>query len=199
MFVTNNTRQLTSVSDGLGERGSEHSRRVAGLRAPPWIFAGLLLWLLNAALAGAATLLPLDKPLHFATDKIVEFSAELARHRAYYLDIAFPFRDAQERVRMRNIVGDATRNCKPLNECGVPTSFLVTIKNRDGILFKEERTVFGHYAFDVNKYYRNIVIVPLKPGNYTITVELTESTTEIMDVDAIIELSTDARATDLKD
>lgn len=158
----------------------------------------ILTWLLLFP-AGAATQLPVDKPLRFGTDKVVEFSAELARHRAYYLDIAFPFRDAQQRAYMRNIVGDATRNCEELNECGIPTAFLVTIRNRDNIVLKEERKVFGHYAFDVNRYYRNIVIVHLRPGNYTITVEPIENPKEIMDVDAVIRLTTDARATDLRD
>jgi hypothetical protein len=197
MFVTNNTWQLTSVSDGAGEPASVRVRRATGSRTPPWILVGLLLWLLNAPLAGAATQLPLDKPLRFGTDKVVELSAELARHRAYYLDIAFPFRDAQQREYMRSVVGDATRNCKPLNECGIPTAFLVTIRNGDNIVLKEEKMVFGHYSFDVNRYYRNIVIVPLRPGTYNITVELAESPNEIMGVDAVIRLTTDARATDL--
>jgi hypothetical protein len=163
--------------------------------SPIW---SIFLWL-SLLPADAATQLPLDKPLRFGTDKAVELSAELARHRAYYLDVAFPFHDAQQRVYMRNLVGDATPNCKALNECGIPTAFLVTIRNGDNILLKEERKVFGHYAFDVNKYYRNIVIVPLKPGNYIITVEIMENPKEIMGVDAVIRLTTDARATDLKD
>jgi hypothetical protein len=175
-----------------------HHLTQARLAVPTSLILLILTWFLLAP-AGAATQLPVDKPLHFGTDKIVEFSAELARHRAYYLDIAFPFRDAQQRAYMRNIVGDATRSCKLLNECGIPTAFLVTIKNGDNIVLKEERRVFGHYAFDVNKYYRNIIIVRLRPGTYTITVEPTENSNEIMDVDAVVELSTDARATDLKD
>jgi hypothetical protein len=78
----------------------------------------ILFWLALLP-ADAATQLPLDKPLRFGTDKVVELHAELARHRAYYLDVTFPFRDAQQRAYMRNIVGDATRNCKELNACGV--------------------------------------------------------------------------------
>jgi hypothetical protein len=100
---------------------------------------------------------------------------------------------------MRNIVGDATPNCKQLNECGVQTVFIVTVRNGDSILLKEERTAFGHYAFDVNRYSRNIIILRLRPGDYTITVESIENPKEIMDVDAVIRLTTDARATDLRD
>jgi hypothetical protein len=59
--------------------------------------------------------------------------------------------------------------------------------------------VFGRYAFDVKKYYRNIITIQLKPGSYTITVEPKDNGNEIADLDALIELSTDARATDLKD
>jgi hypothetical protein len=169
------------------------------LHTRPSVIAGLLLWLLSAPFAVAATQLPLDKPLRFGTDKVVELSAELARHRAYYLDVAFPFRDAQQRAYMRKIAGDATRICEELNECGIPTVFLVTVRNGDGILLKEERKAFGHYAFDANRYFRNIIILRLRPGSYTITVDPIENPKEIMDVDAVIRLTTDARATDLKD
>jgi hypothetical protein len=99
---------------------------------------------------------------------------------------------------MSRIVGEPTRICKLSGECGVTTAFLITIKKGEDLVLREERRVFGRYAFDVNKYYRNIVTVPLKPGNYTITIE-PESTNEIVDIDAQIELSTDARASDLKD
>jgi hypothetical protein len=129
MFITNNV-----PSDGLGESASIRSRRATGLTI--WTFVGLLLWLLSAPLADAATLLPLDKPLRFGTDKVVELSVELARNRAYHLDIAFPFHGAQQRAYIRNVVGDATRICKLSNECGVPTVFLVTIKIGEAIILK---------------------------------------------------------------
>jgi hypothetical protein len=61
MCVTNNARQLTGVSDSPDERGSVRFPRATGLRVPLWIFAGLLLWLLSAPFAGAATQLPVDK------------------------------------------------------------------------------------------------------------------------------------------
>jgi hypothetical protein len=158
----------------------------------------ILVWLALLP-ANAATQLPLDKPLRFGTDKVVELYAELARHRAYYLDVTFPFRDAQQRAYIRNIVGDATQNCKQLNECGIPTVFLVTVRNGDSILLKEERKAFDHYAFDMSRYYRNIIIVRLRPGSYNITVVPIENPNEIMDVDAVIRLTTGARATDLRD
>lgn len=149
--------------------------------------------------ADAATQLPLDKPLRFGTDKVVELSAELARHRAYYLDVTFPFSDAQQRAHMSRIVGGPTRICKLSNECGVPTAFLITIRKEGNIILTEERKVFGRYAFDANQYYRNIIIIPLKPGNYTIRVEPTENADDLANINASIELSTDARASDLSD
>src|SRR6185436_8911571 len=105
MFLTNKARQLAGVCDSLGDRTSVRSRRATGLRAPLGIFAGLLLWMLSASLAAAATLLPLDKPLRFGVDKVVELSAELTRYRAYYLDVTFPFRNPQQRADMSRIVG----------------------------------------------------------------------------------------------
>jgi hypothetical protein len=157
-----------------------------------------LIWL-SPSPVGAATLLPLDKPLRFGTDKIVELSAELARHRAYHVDVTFPFRDAKQRIEMSRIVGEPTRSCMLSNECGVPTAFLITIRKNDNIILREERRVFGRYAFDANKYYRRIIGIPLMPGSYTITVEPTGNADELANIDALIELSTDARASDLSD
>jgi hypothetical protein len=198
MFVANNARQLTGVSGGLGGLGSVRSRR-CGLRTPPWIFVGLLIWLLSAPFAGAATQLPLDKPLRFGTDRVVELFADLARHRAYYLDVTFPFRDAQQRADMSRIVGAPTHICKLSNKCGIPTAFLITIRKEGNTILKEERKVFGRYAFDANQYYRNIMIVPLRPGHYTIIVESTDNANELADIDVLVELSTDARSSDLED
>jgi len=163
------------------------------------MFIGLLVWLFSTRFVGAATQLPVDKPLRFGTDKSVELFAKLTRHRVYYLDIAFPFRDAQERAYMSRIVGEPTRICKLSGECGVPTAFIVTVKKGEDLVLREEKRVFGRYAFDVKRYYRNIITIQLKPGSYTITVEPTENGNEIADLEALIELSTDARATDLKD
>jgi hypothetical protein len=136
----------------------------ARLHQPLLLLLEFCVWLLVfVSPASAATQLPLNKPLRFGTDKIVQLSAELARHRVYYLDIAFPFRDAQQRAYMSRIVGEPTRICKLSGECGVTTAFLITIKKGEDLVLREERRVFGRYAFDVNKYYRNIVTVPLKP------------------------------------
>jgi hypothetical protein len=189
----------------IAERGTPLNKQrtwchlMASRLTVPTSLAWLILTWLLLFPAGAATQLPLDKPLRFGTDKSVELFAELARYRVYYLDIAFPFRDAQERAYMSRIVGEPTRICKLSGECGVPTAFLITVKKGDDLILREEKKVFGRYAFDVKKYYRNIITIQLKPGIYTITVEPTDNGNEITDLDALIELSTDARATDLKD
>jgi hypothetical protein len=198
MFVANSARQPKGVSEGSRERGPIRSRRVTVLRAPAWIFVGLLL-LFSAPFVRAATLLPLDIPLRFGVDKTVEFPAEIARHRIYYLDVAFPFRDAQERAHMSRIVGEPTRICKISGQCGVPTAFVIIIKKGNDLVLREEKNVFGRYSFDVKRYYRNIITIPLRPGNYTIIVEPTNNANELANLDAFIELSTDARSSDLED
>jgi hypothetical protein len=155
-----------------------------------------LVWL-SLSPVHAATQLPLDKPLRFGTDTVVELSAELARHRAYHIDVAFPFRNAKQRIEMSRIVGEPTRSCMLSNECGTPTVFQITVRKDDNIILREQRRVFGRYAFDANKYYRRIIGLPLLPGSYTITVEPTGNTDDLANIDAMIEFSTDARASDL--
>ena len=137
-------------------------------------------------------------PIHFGKDKIVELSAELTRYRSYYLDVVFIFKNDQQRVFAKEVVGEPTRSCKASNECGEASSFIITVKAGSDIILKQEKKVFGSYAFSANQFYRNILIVPLRPGSYTITVEPTEFTEKLINTRAAIELSTDARASDLE-
>jgi hypothetical protein len=53
MFVNNNARQLTGVSDGLGGQASARYRRVISLRATQWLVAGMIVWLPSATLIAA--------------------------------------------------------------------------------------------------------------------------------------------------
>jgi hypothetical protein len=148
--------------------------------------------------ASAATPLPLSVPIHFGKDKIVELSAELARYRSYYLDVVFIFKNDQQRAFAKEVVGEATRSCKVSSECGEASSFMITIKAGSEIILKQEKKVFGRYAFSADQFYRNILVIPLRPGPYTITVEPTEFTEKMTNTQAAIELSTDARASDLE-
>jgi hypothetical protein len=147
--------------------------------------------------ANAATGFPQSVPLRFGIDKSVELAADLTRYRNYYLDIVFHFKDEQQRALLKKIVGEPTPICKALNDCGVTPSFLVTIKEGMNVILREERKPIGYYAHGSSRFYRNILITPLKPGGYTITVEVTQSTNEIANTTATIDLSTDSREADL--
>jgi hypothetical protein len=159
------------------------------------IFVWLLLLLLPA---DAATRLPSSAPLRFGIDKSVELPAELTRYRNYYVDIVFRSANAQQRIATKKIAGEPSPICKALNDCGVMPSFLVTIRAGADIVLKEERTPAGYYSHGSNEFYRNILIAPLRPGNYTIIVEITQSPDEMSDTAATIEVSTDARESDLR-
>ncbi|MEA2941532.1 MAG: hypothetical protein QOD09_2061 [Bradyrhizobium sp.] len=156
------------------------------------------LFLLFVSGAGAATPLPLSVPIHFGKDKVVELSVELARYRSYYLDVVFIFKNDQQRAFAKEVVGAPTRSCKASSECGEASSFIITIKAGSDLILKQEKRVFGRYAFSADQFYRNILVVPLRPGSYTITVEPTEFTEKMANTHAAIELSTDARASDLE-
>lgn len=153
----------------------------------------LLLW----QPANAATELPFAKPLRFGVDKSVEFAVELTRYRYYFLDLVFYFENAEQRAVAKKTVGEPTTICNALNDCGVTPSFLVTIRSVDKVVLTEERTPLGHYAFRSNQFNRHILITPLKPGTYTITVQVTQSADELIRIPAGIELSTDARTLDI--
>jgi hypothetical protein len=137
-------------------------------------------------------------PIHFGKDKVVELSAELARYRSYYLDVVFIFKNDQQRAFAKEVVGAPTRSCEASSECGEASSFMITIKAGSGVILKQEKKVFGRYAFSADQFYRNILVIPLRPGSYTITVEPTEFTEKLTNARAAIELSTDARASDLE-
>jgi hypothetical protein len=165
----------------------------------PYVIRAFSVWLLLFLLpANAATSLPFAVPIHFATDKVIEFSVELIRYRNYNLDIVFLFRDDQERAFAKKIVGEPTRSCRISNECGDTASFVVTIRAGPEVILKQEKKAFGTYGFSATQFYRNILIIPLRPGRYTITVEPTEFTENMTRINAAIEISTDARASDLE-
>lgn len=149
--------------------------------------------------ANAGTRLPTSVPLRFGVEQPVQLSASLTRHRNYYVDVVFYFKGADQRKVVKKIAGEPSPICKALNDCGVTPSFLVTITAGADIVLREERMPIGYYAHGSNEFYRNILIAPLKPGNYTVAVDVMQSPDEMKDISAAIELSTDPRASDLRD
>ncbi|MHB8268437.1 DUF5625 family protein [Bradyrhizobium sp.] len=147
--------------------------------------------------ANATTGLPFAKPLRFGVDQSVEFTVELARYRYYFLDVVFYFQDPEQRAVAKKIVGEPTPVCKALNDCGITPTFLVTIRSGDKVILTDTKTPVGHYAFRANQFNRHIIITPLKPGTYTVTVQVTQSADELIQIPAGIELSTDARTLDI--
>jgi hypothetical protein len=149
--------------------------------------------------ANAATPIPLSIALRFGSDKHVEFPVALTKHRFYQVDLVFPFDSAEQRLAARKLAGEPTRDCKITNECGVTPSFLVTIRNGDGVVLSEAKTPVGHYAFSSSGFYRAIVKIRLKPALYEIRVEVTHSPSELANYGALIQFTTDSRSADLED
>lgn len=159
----------------------------------------ICIWLLLVLTpAHAATGVPQSVPLRFGIDKSVELSADLTKHRNYYIDIVFHFKDEEQRTLLKKMVGEPAPICKALNDCGITPSFLVTIKAGKDVILREEKTPIGYYAHGSSRFYRNILITPLKPGNYTITVEVTQTANEIANTTATIDFSSDSREADLR-
>ena len=155
--------------------------------------------LLLVILTSAALAIPYSVPIKFGTDSIVELSVFIKRHRVYYLDLTIHFNNAEERKIARAIVGEATNVCKSLNNCGESTSFKITIRGGEHTILHREIEPYGHYAFTASEYRRNLIVVPLLPGSYKITVEPIKFGSRLQDVKSEILLTADARARDLGD
>jgi hypothetical protein len=179
----------------IGKCHSDHLMRpCSGASIIPIIcFCFLLFWQPATAAMG----LPFAKPLRFGVDKSVELTVELTRYRYYFLDVVFYFEDNEQRAVAKKVVGEPTPICKALNDCGVTPSFSVTIRSADKTILTEEKTPVGHYAFRSNQFNRHILITPLRPGIYTITVQVTQSSDELTRLPAGIEFSTDPRTLDI--
>lgn len=138
-------------------------------------------------------------PFKVGEDKSVEFSVNIARYRNYRIDLVFYFKTEQQRTIVKKIAGEPTPICQRLNDCGEVSSFDVTVIRGGNVIFQGEKEAYGHYAQGASEYYRNILILPLRPGQYTIKVEVKEFGEGMRNADTAIELSTDSRAQDLKD
>jgi hypothetical protein len=86
-----------------------------------------------------------------------------------------------------------------INDCGEISSFEVTVTRGGNVIFRGQKEAYGHYAHGASEYYRNILILPLRPGRYTIKVEVNEFGEGMRNADTAIEMSTDPRERDLED
>ena len=159
----------------------------------------MCVWLFLLMLpASAATQLPFYVSVKFGADKAVEFSVDLTRNRYYQVELMFPFENQEQRVAARKLVGEPTRICKELKDCGVAPSFLITVRQGTHVLLREERTPGGTNGFSANAFYREILKTSLKPGQYDIRVEVTYLPAELIDYNAMIQFTTDPRSSDLE-
>lgn len=161
--------------------------------------AGACVWLLLwTVYASSAELLPVSVPVRFGIDKAVEFSATIDRNRNYYINLVLHFQSDEQRAFARALIGEQAPICKALNDCGEIASFKVTIETKGGVLLQQTRPTYGHFAYSSTAYYRNILITPLKPGRYNITIDIIEFGQAMLKADTSIELSTDSREADLE-
>ncbi len=129
------------------------------------LFRATCFWLLLLLhCANAAPRIPISVPIRFGVDTYVEFSADITRHRNYYLDVVFSSRNQQQREFVRKVVGEPEISCRALNECGEISSFKVTIKQRDQTVLQAQKDAVGRYAYGAFEFYRNILITALRPG-----------------------------------
>jgi hypothetical protein len=158
-------------------------------------FLSLLALLVSAAGTSSQTLVSV--PIKIDADQVVQFSVNITRHRYYYLDLAILFRNPDERIKARALVGEATPACRALNECGEESQFNVTISSADTVLMQQQHEAFGHYRATDRAYFRNILVTPLRPGRYQITVQFLKYGGQLRAVDAELSFGTDARFRDI--
>lgn len=158
------------------------------------VFASPQLFLLPVA---AATQLPYSVPLRIGAGQFVEFSVELARNRYYQIELAFPFDNEEQRAAARKLAGDATRICKLTSDCGAAPSFSIVVSRGPEIVVREQKAPMGRNAFSATAFYRPILEVALKPGNYVVKVEVMDAPAGIINYDALIQFTTDPRTSDL--
>jgi hypothetical protein len=156
-----------------------------------------ILALLFVADARAAQQPPISIPFEVGKDKFVEFSVDIARYRNYKIDLVLYFKTEQQRAVVKKMVGEPYPICRRLNDCGEISLFEVTVRRGDSLIFRGEKDAYGTYGHGATEYYRNILILPLRPGQYWIKVELKQFGDGLQNADTAIEMSTDPRERDL--
>jgi hypothetical protein len=123
----------------------------------PNSFLLALLSLLLASVASAAPRIPMSIPIRLEANQVVRFTATLTRHRFYYLDLGILFHNADERIKARSLIGEATPVCRALNECGEDFKVNITIRSGGEIIVQQDREGIGHYRYTGRGYFRRIL------------------------------------------
>jgi hypothetical protein len=88
-------------------------------------------------------------------EKTVAFTVDIKHHRYYQLELLAYFQNASERKAVREIVGQSPPpGCTKGNECGETSSFLITIKSGDNVVFSDEKVAIGQFGFSADAYFR---------------------------------------------
>jgi hypothetical protein len=153
--------------------------------------------LLFVSRGDAATQVPISIPIHFGSDGFVEFSVELTRYRNYYFDLVFTFKTDEQRVLAKKAAGEPTPICRAVHDCGQVSNFNIRIQAGNDIVLEKRSQAYGYYAHGAYNYSRNIIVTPLRPGIYVITMNVLEFGPELSKVNTLIEVTTDARERDL--
>jgi hypothetical protein len=114
-------------------------------------------------------------PANFMNGASFDVSLNVSQHRVYYIDIQASYTTESERLRVRELIGEAANGCQEMNACGLATQVEITIKDSTGRLITDPvQTLFGprgHYAHGSGGYWRNLGTVPLRPGQYVVTLK----------------------------
>jgi hypothetical protein len=95
------------------------------------------------------------------------------------------------------LIGGAPNICKALKDCGEETSFHVKITSEGNVVLQQDKEPYGAYSFDGKAFFRNILIVPLRPGLYEFEISIEKFGAPLMDARVNIILGTYGNANDL--
>jgi hypothetical protein len=122
-----------------------------------------------------SALVPL--PTAFRNGASFEVQLNVPKHRAYYVDLQFNYRNSEERQAVMQLVGEPYPGCVWTNTCGVVTEVGLTVRNPDGQHVSDRvQTLlgrYGHYAHGSGSYWRNLGKLHLQPGRYVFTITAT--------------------------
>jgi hypothetical protein len=119
-----------------------------------------------------SALVPL--PATFRNGASFEVQLNVPKHRIYYVDLQFNYRNGEERKIAMELVGGPYPGCVWTNTCGIVTEVGLTVRSsEDQSISDRVQTLpgrYGHYAHGSGSYTRNLGNLPLEPGRYIVTV-----------------------------